>query len=102
MILCDLCSRAKECLQKEIEGKEYDICSECWIPLAERLKGKGRPKKEREILFLPTVTPEPKREEPKPVPENRRRPGVVWAGHSNSIRRQLHQEEQFVGLLECL
>jgi len=25
MILCDLCGESKECLQKEIEGKEYDI-----------------------------------------------------------------------------
>ncbi len=27
MIICDLCGIAKDCLQKEIEGKEYDICS---------------------------------------------------------------------------
>ncbi len=27
MILCDLCGETKECLQKEIDGKEYDICS---------------------------------------------------------------------------
>jgi hypothetical protein len=32
MIICDLCGDAKDCLQKEIEGKEYDICSECWNP----------------------------------------------------------------------
>jgi hypothetical protein len=30
MIICDLCGEAKNCLQKEIEGKKYDICSECW------------------------------------------------------------------------
>jgi hypothetical protein len=28
MITCDLCGEAKDCFQKEIEGKEYDICSE--------------------------------------------------------------------------
>jgi ribosome-binding protein aMBF1 (putative translation factor) len=43
MIICDLCGEAKNCLQKEIEGKEYDICSECWNPFAQRLKGE-RPK----------------------------------------------------------
>ena len=68
MIHCDLCDQAKKCQQKEIEGKEYDICSECSNPMAEKLKGKGRTKKERETVFLPPVTPEPKREELKPVP----------------------------------
>ena len=52
MIICDLSGEIKNCLQKEIEGKEYDICSECWTPLAQRLKGKGRPKS-RETVFLP-------------------------------------------------
>ena len=26
MITCDLCGEAKDCLQKEIAGKEYRIC----------------------------------------------------------------------------
>ena len=77
MIICDLCGQVKECLEKQIEGKEYDICSECWNPLAEKLKGKGRTKKEREMVLLPTVTPEPKREEPKPVPGE---PPKIWGG----------------------
>ena len=42
MILCDLCGQVKECLQKEIDGKEFDICADCWRPLEEKLKGKGR------------------------------------------------------------
>ena len=53
MILCDLCGQTKKCLQKEIEGKEYDICSECWTPLGEKLKSKGRTREDREIVFLP-------------------------------------------------
>ena len=78
MIHCDLCGHAKECQQKEIEGKQYDICSDCWNPLAEKLKGKGRTKREREMVFLPPlVTPEPKREEPKPVPGE---PPKIWGG----------------------
>lgn len=68
MILCDLCGQAKDCDQKEIEGKEYDICSECWNPLAEKLKGKGRVKRERETVFLPPLTKEPEAPEPKPEP----------------------------------
>ena len=52
MIVCDLCGETKACLPKEIEGKEYDICAECWEPLAQRLKGKGRMKK-HDIVFLP-------------------------------------------------
>ena len=29
MIICDLCGAVKDCLQKEIDGKGYDIWSEC-------------------------------------------------------------------------
>ena len=79
MILCDLCGQAKECQQKEIERKEYDICSDCWNPLAEKLKGKGRTKKEQETVFLPPV-PEPKREELKPVPGE---PPKIWGARAH-------------------
>ena len=41
MIMCDLCGERTDCLQKEIEGKEYDICARCWNALAQKLKGKG-------------------------------------------------------------
>ena len=33
MILCDLCGNQKECFQKEIDGREFDICADCWWPL---------------------------------------------------------------------
>jgi len=52
MIICDFCGAAKDCLQKDIAGKEYDICSECSNPFAQRLKGKGRTKN-WETGFLP-------------------------------------------------
>ena len=61
MITCDLCGKAKDCLQKEIDGKEYDICSECWEPLAQRLKGTGR--KVRETVFLPSRPAKERKEE---------------------------------------
>ncbi len=78
MMTCDLCGEAKDCLQKEIDGKEYDICSECWNPLAKKLRRKGRAKT-REIVdpgwvcgtvFLPPprVIQEGEEEEPKPLP----------------------------------
>jgi hypothetical protein len=67
VILCDLCGQAKECLQKEMDGKEFDICADCWRPLEEKLKGKGRVKKAREMVFLPPrVVVEP--DEPKTPP----------------------------------
>ena len=66
MILCDLCEQVRECRQKEIEGREFDICPDCWRPLEQRLKGKGRVKKEREVVVLPRATPEG--EEPKTHP----------------------------------
>jgi hypothetical protein len=77
MIVCDLCGQARECLQKEIEGKQYDICAECWSPLAEKLKGKGRVKRERETVFLPPLPTVKKREdeERKPLPGE---PPKIW------------------------
>jgi len=69
MILCDLCNKAKDCLPRDIEGKVYDICFDCWNPLAEKLKGKGRAKKrEREVVFLPPTKQEPEAPELKPLP----------------------------------
>jgi hypothetical protein len=68
MIVCDLCGQSKDCLQKEIESKEYDICFECWTTLAEKLRGKGRTKN-RETIFLPSRPVREREEiEPKPHP----------------------------------
>ncbi len=75
MILCDLCGQARKCVQKEIEGKKYDICAECWKPLEEKLKGKGRTTKEREIVLLPPQTKQPEPPEPKPSPGE---PPKIW------------------------
>ena len=67
VIICDLCGKAKDCLQKEIEGKEYDICSECWNPFAQKLRGKGRVKS-RETVFLPPPREFKEREDEEPGP----------------------------------
>jgi hypothetical protein len=78
VILCDLCGQCKECLQKEIAGKEYDICAECWNTLAEKLKGKGRITPRREIVLLPPPRVVTEREhEPKPLPGE---PPKIWGG----------------------
>jgi hypothetical protein len=67
VILCDLCGKQKECFQREIDDREFDICTDCWRPLEEKLRGKGRSKRKREVVFLPPqITPEP--EEPKTPP----------------------------------
>ena len=50
MMRCDLCGTAVACLQKEIEGKEFDICESCWHPLAQQLSGKGHLKENLEKL----------------------------------------------------
>ncbi len=72
----DLCSQAKECLQKEIDGKEYDICSQCWSALAEKLSGKGRVNKSREMVLLPPPrVKEREDDEPKPMPGE---PPKIW------------------------
>jgi len=75
MIICDLCGETKACLQREIEGKEYDICQMCWIPIAEKLKGKGRPVTNREMVFLPQPAA-PKQEEIGPLPGG---PPKIWS-----------------------
>ena len=75
MITCDLCGEAKDCLQKEIEGKEYDICSECWRPFEQKLRGKGRVKKE--IVFLPPTTDKERKDEEKPGTGE---PPKIWGG----------------------
>jgi len=63
MIICDLCGEARDCLQKDIEGKEYDICAECWNPLAQKLKGKGRAINRELVLLPPDAVKEPEEEE---------------------------------------
>jgi hypothetical protein len=76
MIICDLCGEAKDCLQKEIGGREYDICSECWNPFAQKLRGKGRVKS-RETVFLPPprVVKERENEAPEALPGE---PPKIW------------------------
>ncbi|PYV91936.1 MAG: hypothetical protein DMG05_06015 [Acidobacteria bacterium] len=37
---CDLCNQIRECVQKKIDGKYYDVCVDCWSPLEEKLRGK--------------------------------------------------------------
>jgi ribosome-binding protein aMBF1 (putative translation factor) len=74
VIICDLCGKATEGLQKEIDGKEYDFCSECWNALEQKLKGKGRAIN-REILFLPPLTDAKEREHEGPLPGE---PPKIW------------------------
>ncbi|MGP8247844.1 MAG: hypothetical protein ACLQVN_25435 [Bryobacteraceae bacterium] len=44
MISCDLCGKAALCLQKEIEGRELDICEACSCLLEEKLSSKEQVK----------------------------------------------------------
>jgi hypothetical protein len=73
MITCDLCGEAKDCLQKQIEGKEFDICSGCWNPLEQKLRGKGRVRKE--MVFLPPPTEKDREDDEKPGPGE---PPKIW------------------------
>lgn len=66
MIICDLCGNTKECLPKEIEGREFDICKDCWRPIEEKLRGKGRARRKPEPVFLPQTQPEPVPPPPPP------------------------------------
>lgn len=73
MITCDLCGASKDCLPKEIQGREYDICSGCWNALAQKLKGKGR--RMCETVLLPPRTPKEREEEEPPPPGG---PPKIW------------------------
>jgi ribosome-binding protein aMBF1 (putative translation factor) len=82
VIICDLCGEARNCLQKEIEGKEYDICSECWNPFAQRLGGKGRMKNQDTVFLSPPRTfKERENEEENPLPGG---PPKIWGAVDQS------------------
>ena len=68
MIVCDWCGQAKECQQKEIDGREFDLCADCWHAIEEKLKGKGRPKRKRVVFLPPQNAPEGEPDEPKRLP----------------------------------
>ena len=42
MICCDICGTSTHCVQKRIDGKEFDLCDQCSKELAEKQSGKGR------------------------------------------------------------
>lgn len=41
---CDLCGEIRDCMPRQIEHTEYDICAVCWEALMSKLEGKGRRK----------------------------------------------------------
>lgn len=66
---CDLCDESAECVQKTIEGREYDFCMRCWTPLEAKLKDKGRPIVSTTAVALPPPAPRAPEEKPdKPLP----------------------------------
>ncbi len=73
---CDLCGEIRECVQKEIENREYDICLQCWKALEEKLEGKGRPKTTRETIYLPLQPKQQEPQDPKPLPGM---PPTIWS-----------------------
>jgi hypothetical protein len=75
MILCDLCNKTKKCFERQIEGKEYDICADCWEALESKLKGKGRLTKEQEVVLPPPSSAPAELVEPTPLPEY---PPKIW------------------------
>ena len=82
MIICDLCGNPKDCAPRQIEGREYDICSACWTPIENKLKGKGRVKPGGETVLLPapTQTTDPPEQDPAPG-----QPPKIWAlAHGSS------------------
>jgi hypothetical protein len=71
MITCGLCGEAKDCLEKEI------VCSECLKPLEQKLRSKGRAKKE--LVLLPPPRERTERED-NPAPGE---PPKIWGAKPN-------------------
>ena len=68
---CDLCNEIRDCAQRVIEDKEYDICSDCWNSLiqkltGQKLTGKGRTKRPHDIVTAPPPCLPDSPKEPKP------------------------------------
>ena len=77
---CDFCDSVKKCIDREINGRVYDICQECWSPIEEKLRGKGRQKTET-LFILPTeMKPNKEREERKPAPGE---PPIIYGERPN-------------------
>lgn len=68
LVKCDLCNETRRCTHRQIDDREYDICPECWNSLMAKLKGKGRPKRDRELVTLPSASPDTTTEKPQPFP----------------------------------
>jgi hypothetical protein len=67
---CDFCDQVRDCVPRQIEQMEYDVCADCWKELISKLKGKGRPKKtQRTTASSPEVLipelPAPREPEPQ-------------------------------------
>ena len=76
---CDLCNELRDCAPKIIGDKEYDICTECWKALEEKLKGKG---KEIRIVEPVILLPDPResRQREDEEPQSPGEPLIIWAG----------------------
>ena len=83
---CDLCDQVKECVQKEIDGRQY-LCVDCWRPLEEKLKGKGRTTRQREMVYLPTPVRVEREEKERPIPVSRPKFGATPGDCTNEPRR---------------
>ncbi len=74
-VKCALCGEAKECSAREIEGKEYDVCADCWEVFSRKLEGKGREVKHRTTVLIP---PRPETREETPEPPMPGEPPKIW------------------------
>ena len=72
---CDLCDQIRKCVEKEIEGRLYEICLDCWSPLERKLTGKGRPKDKGQIKVYLPPPPDDKEEDEEPFPG---KPPKIW------------------------
>jgi len=48
MMCCDLSAEVTDCLQTDVEGKEFDLCERC--PLVEKLSGTGPVKETLKVM----------------------------------------------------
>ncbi len=74
-VTCAMCGESKDCTAREIEGKEYDLCIDCWDALNHKLEGKGREIKRRMTVLVP---PPPDTQKEKPETPAPHEPPKIW------------------------
>ena len=86
---CDFCEQISDCKQRDIEGKEYDICGACWNDIEQKIKGKGREKVVEVMPWVPVYPYVPWQDTTRWIPEPKYPTWTITCGDTTSINHSL-------------